>query len=213
MLPRLLHQAWVGPTPIPEREKVWCEQMRAMNQTWNVRLYGNELLERYGRDPYVSALTSQNKAWAFVCDRLRVLLLRDEGGGWLDPDCQPLKPLDSLKIWDSPNIEFGFSLRSPYRQGVALHRGISLADNTFIASAPGSRLIKRVAALWTPQRIVVDGHATGCEVLANLDGLTDAVLNYRYFYDMQPTPDAIVLHDSHNLASWVPSVKPHLATR
>jgi len=168
--------------------------MAKMNPTWNVRIYGNELIARYEYDPYVKALIAADKPWAFVCDRLRVLLLRDEGGIWLDPDCQPIRPLDTLsRVWDAPQVEFAFGLRSPHRQGVALHRGISLADNTFIGSAKGSRLIRRIATLWTPDRIVVDGHATGCEVLANLDGITDAVLNYRYFYDMTPSPEAICL--------------------
>lgn len=202
MIPRILHQAWVGPKAIPEREKQWCAQMKALNPTWDVRFYGNELLETYKTDAYVQALQHLGRPWAFVTDRLRMLLLRDHGGVWLDPDCQPMRPLDTLKeVWDGP-ATFVAGFRSPDRPDVALHRGVTLLDNTFLASAPNSRMCQRILSLWRPQNVVVDGHAVGVEIMRNCH--SDVVLlNYRYFYATQNLPETICLHDAHNLASWV----------
>lgn len=204
MIPRKLWQGWIGPKPIPDRERSWCAQMKAMNPTWQYTLFGNEMLERFGSDPYVKALLARNEPMAFVVDRIRVLLLKEHGGVWLDPDCQPVKPLDTIsEIWDDPKIEFAMALRNPHRPLVALHRGVTLCDNTFISTSQNSRLIRRIANLWSPAQLVVDGHATGVEVLANLNGVTDTIIGYRPFYDMQITPDTICLHDPHNLGSWV----------
>lgn len=207
MISRILHQGWVGPKPMPQREQTWCEQMRRMNPTWDYRRFGNEIMEKYGQDPYVKELINQGKPWAFICDRLRVLILREEGGVWLDPDCQPVKPLDTLSaLWDSPTATFAAGFRSPDRPEVALHRGVTLIDNTFLATAPKSRMIERIAGLWRPGSVVIDGHAIGIEVIRSAD--TDTViLGHQYFYSTNPNPKTIVLHDSHNLASWVEQVK------
>jgi hypothetical protein len=202
MVPRIIHQCWCGPKPIPEREKQWCSLMRKMNPTWDVRFYGNEILEVYEKDIYVRALISMEKPWAFVTDRLRMLLLRDHGGVWLDPDCQPIRPMDTLNpLWDGL-ATFVAGFRSPDRPQVALHRNVSLIDNTFLASAPNSRMCQRILALWRPTTVVVDGHAVGVEIIRNCH--SDVVLlNHRYFYSMQNVPETIVLHDNQNLESWV----------
>jgi hypothetical protein len=202
MVPRIIHQCWCGPKPIPEREKQWCSLMRKMNPTWDVRFYGNEILEVYEKDIYVRALISMEKPWAFVTDRLRMLLLRDHGGVWLDPDCQPIRSMDTLNpLWDGP-ATFVAGFRSPDRPQVALHRNVSLIDNTFLASAPNSRMCQRILSLWRPTTVVVDGHAVGVEIIRNCH--SDVVLlNHRYFYSMQNVPETIVLHDNQNLESWV----------
>jgi hypothetical protein len=191
---------------MPEREKAWCAKMKLMNPTWNHLVFGNEMLETYGRDPYVKALMDLDKPKAFVVDRLRMLLLRDHGGVWLDPDAEPVRPLDSLKeVWDGP-ATFVAGFRSPDRPDVALHRGVTLLDNTFLASAPNSRMCQRILSLWRPQNVVVDGHAVGVEIMRNCHA--DVVLlNYRYFYSMTNVPESICLHDAHNLSSWVEQTK------
>lgn len=206
---RRIIQGWVGPNAMPDREKRWCDEMRKMNPGWQYVQFGNDDLHAYSiDDPYVKALIERKRPWAFVCDRIRAIMLQRDGGIWLDPDCQPVRPLDTLaKIWDTPEVEFVMGLRSPYRPRVALHRGVTLCDNTFIASAPNSRLIRRVLGLWRPESIQVDGHACGVEVLANLDGITDRMVGYRYFYDLEQGPQTICLHDSHNLGSWVEQIK------
>lgn len=200
-IPRTLHSAWIGPKPIPDRDKRWCDEMARMNGAWKYRLHGNELLERFKDDPYVRALVDQKEKWAFVMDRLRVLLLRDEGGVWLDADCQPMKPLDSLPIWDMEHVQFSAGLRSPHRKEVALYRGVPIIDNTFLASASNSHMARRLLSLWTPEAPVVTGHRCGIAIMEAAD-YSCVLLNHRYFYAEQQFPESIVLHDTHNLFSW-----------
>lgn len=204
MIPKIVHQAWVGPSPIPDRERQWCTDMKRMNADFDVRFYGNEALQTYGQDPYIRDLIDRGQPWAFVSDRLRVLLLRDHGGIWLDCDCQPIRPLNTLNwVWGS-HATFSWGNRNPHRPGVALHRGVSVIDNTYLASAPGSRMINRILELWTPRAFQVDGHGTGIQIMCyQNDGVFDCLpLPFKYFYALQPEPDSVVLHDAHNLYTW-----------
>lgn len=202
MIQRALHQIWIGPKPVPDRERLWCSQMAQMNGTWKHTLHGNELLDCYGQDPYIRAMLDKAAPWAYVSDRLRILLLRDEGGVYLDADCQPIKPLDSLPIWDRDYVDFVYGMRSPHRKDVALHRSVPLVDNTFIASTKGGRMVNRLASLWSPSSVVIDGHATGVAILENASPMDTVPCGHKYFYAEQLFPETIALHDCHNLASW-----------
>lgn len=211
MIQRIIHQIFIGPNALPEREAVWCLQMKETNWTWKYSLRGNDLLEQYGRDPYVKALVDVGDKWAFVADRLRVLLLRDEGGIYLDNDCQPIRPLDTLKLWDGASLDFVYGTRPTFREGVAIKRGVAFCDNTVMASAKNGRTINRVADLWKPETPRVTGHVVGCCLLDNANE-TCVSVGYRPFYDMRAGPETIVLHDCHNSGSWVdPAEKKRIA--
>lgn len=202
MIPRLITQIYIGPNALSERDANWCLQMKRMNPTWTHRLLGNELLERYGNDPYVKRLLEMNASWAFVCDRLRILILAEEGGIYIDTDAQPIRPLDTLKFWDRSTTEFVYGIRNPNRPGVALHRGVAAVDNTVLASAPQSRMVRRLLDCWTPKDVEIKGHRIGITILTHADD-TCVGLGYKAFYDMAPSPETILLHDPHNAGSWV----------
>lgn len=203
MIPHSIFSIWIGPKPVPEREKAWCTQMAQMNEAagWKYKLHGNELFERYGNDPFIRTMRERDMALAFQADRLRILLLRDEGGVYLDADCEPVRPLSSIDIWDRPDLDFVAGLRSPHRKDVALHRAIPIVDNTALASAKGGKMVNRLASLWTPSHVVIDGHACGCAILEAADQST-ILLNHRYIYAMERFPETLVLHDATNLGSW-----------
>lgn len=203
---RKLHQIWCGPNPIPERETAWCFLTSQMNPTWAYQIHGNELFARYGSDPYIKAMLGKGEKTAFVIDRLRILLLRDEGGVYVDVDAEPVKPLDSLPIWDMPHVDFVAGLRSPSRKDVALHRAVPIVDNTFLASAKGGRMVQHIEALWTPTAITgenhaINGHRVGIAILEHASYDT-ILLNFRYIYCETRYPESLVLHDCQNLGSW-----------
>jgi len=207
MIPKICHQIWLGPNPIPERERAWCEQTAKLNAgSWKHQLHGNELLEKYGQDTYVRHMVSKGEKIAFLTDRLRVLLLRDHGGVYIDADAEPLKPLDSIPVWDMPHMDFVAGLRSPGRRDVALHRAVPLVDNTFMGSAQQGRMIHRIAALWTPEQVngqntMINGASTGKCVIEHASWDT-CFLNHRFVYCTQIFPESLLSHDIGNLGSW-----------
>jgi hypothetical protein len=202
MIERAIHQVWIGPKEVPDDVQKYVDSTKAINRGWDHHFWGNSSLDLYKNDPYIHHMIKGGEKWAFVADRLRILLLRDFGGVYIDADAMPLKPLDSMSVWNNPAIDFVASFRDPYRPGVALHRGISLIDNTFMASAKDGRMINRLVRLYNSRTPKRDGHDTGVEIIANC--LEDtAFINFRYVYGMEAHPESVFLHDPINLGSWV----------
>lgn len=217
---RTIHQIWIGDKPVPNECREWCAEWKGLHPGWTYHLWGNELLVNYANDPYISYMRSSGEKLAFVSDRLRVLLLRDLGGVYLDVDCLPVRKLDTLShILDRPDVDFVTGMRSPDRQFVALHRGISLVDNTVIMSAKGGKMVNRLCSLYSPESKKQNGYSMGLEVMRHVDH-TVVLLNSRYFYGSSSSPETILLHDHHNLGSWSPPLrhpnhetqKPRLST-
>lgn len=210
MIDRHIRQIWIG--ELPTREADFCRRMESMNPEFAYTLHREELLRKYSNDPYIKSLISQNEPMAFVVDRLRVLLLRDEGGLYLDCDAEPIKPLSSIAhILSRPDVDFVTGMRNPWRPGVALHRGVALIDNTVLFSAKNGRVINRLCGLYRPESLIHNGHSHGVEVMRCLDE-TVVLLNYHYFYADEPTSESLILHDHQNLSSWS-NRRPTLAAK
>jgi len=198
VIPNRIFQIWVG--EIPDNIKALCDGFREMNKGWEYRLYGNEILDRYAADPYVRRIRSEDEKKAFLVDRLRVLLLRDEGGWYIDSDCEAVRPLSIIKTYD--HTDFVTAFRNPRRPGVALHRQVALVDNTAFGTAKNGRMINKLCSLYRPEAWLQNGHAMGVDgMMANSDQDV-AWLNYRVFYADVPTSETVLLHDAQNLSSW-----------
>jgi mannosyltransferase OCH1-like enzyme len=86
VIPRVIHQVWVGRAPIPNQYAKWSEILRAMNPAWDYRFHrvnDDNLKERF-----FSPASQSN--W------VRLEVVKKWGGVYLDMDMEPLKPLDSL---------------------------------------------------------------------------------------------------------------------
>lgn len=99
MIPRILHQIWVGTAPVPER---WAQAWRDMHLGWEYRLW---------REPDIAALGLENSL-AFAtymatvrpygaADVARVEILYREGGVYVDIDSRPLRSLEGAPFMDA----------------------------------------------------------------------------------------------------------------
>lgn len=199
---RTIHQIWLGPK-MPENYRLWCRKMQQINPDWNYRLWREDVLDRYADDPYVAWMKETGERTAFLVDRLRVLLLRDDGGLYCDADCFPVQSFRVLdEVWDDPRIEFVAGMRSPDRRHVSLNTpGLALVDNTFFASAKGGKMAHRLCNLYQANSRKHTGFSMGKEILRNASPST-LLLGYKYFYAETPNPEMILSHDSHNAYSW-----------
>jgi hypothetical protein len=213
-IPRIIHSLWLGDEP-PDQIKRFTSDMRRMNEAsgFTYTLHGNELIEKYASDVYVRFLQQSGEKVAFLADRIRLLILRDEGGIYIDADAKPMRPFSLLNgLWESPHVTFAYGHRNPWRPGVAIHRGeIAFVDNTFLASEPNSRMVKELLSLYTPNSKVVNGADVGKHILLRADW-TCADTGIDPFYSMQDTPRTICLHDSINLGSWVDEAQKKIGT-
>lgn len=201
MIPKILWQGWIGPKPPPDDVKRYCADMERMNPDFEYHFFGNEIMDTHGKDPYVRYMMERDEKFAFVMDRLRILVLRDNGGIWIDPDAKPVRPLSTLTIWDQ-DWDFITAHRSPYRSEVQVKRGVSVVDNTIMGSAKNGRVINRLLNLSDSRAPVRKGAEYGWEIM-DCSGPDVCWLSPYEFYSMAPHPRAVVLHDDRNLATWI----------
>lgn len=95
VIPKVLHQVWIGPDPMPpkcvEFQKKFCQ----LHPTWEIRLFNNNALVSLERtDPVLRAMVAHGCDWALISDRLRIYLLWKYGGVYADVDAEPMRPLD-----------------------------------------------------------------------------------------------------------------------
>lgn len=205
MIPKSCFTCWIG-SPPPEATRRQIDDAKRIVESggWSYTLYGKDALDRYADDPYVRALLGKGDKTAFVVDRIRLLLARDEGGFWVDADCKFIRPMSILNtLCERPDLDFVTGLRNPWRPHLGIGRGIPIVDNTVFGSAKGGQMVKRVLNLYKPENPRQTGHSMGMEVLRTADQNT-TLLNYRFFYAMndQVTPETILLHDENNNFSW-----------
>ena len=199
MIPKVLHQIWLG-CHIPPAISTRMDGIRRSNSDFKYILHNDP--SEFETDPYIRWAVDSKEKIAFIVDRIRLLCLQRDGGVYVDSDCLSCRPFSSLDVWQDAKADFLFGMRSPDRFGVALKGGISLVDNTVLASAKNGRMVSRLLELYHPNSKHQNGGSTGLQILRHMD-VDTRVVNFRYFYAEQRCPEAIVLHDSINLGSWV----------
>ncbi len=126
MIPRKIHYIWLGGTPKPPIVLRCLESWKRFCPGWELIEWGDDAMRsitnRYALEAYA------HRKWAFVADYLRLKVLNDHGGFYLDTDLELFKPIDEFCAND---FTTGFIDRPP---NVFLNM-------CFIGAARGSRLI------------------------------------------------------------------------
>ena len=104
MIPKIIHYCWFGGNPLPKLAqkcikswKKYCPDYEIIE--WNESNFDISSAPLYVRQAY------ELKKWAFVTDYVRLKVVYENGGIYLDTDVELIKPLDSFLIYDS---FFGF---------------------------------------------------------------------------------------------------------
>lgn len=104
MIPKVIHYCWFGRNPLPEDAKKciksWercCPDYKIIQ--WNEDNFDLSVCPAYVRQAY------EAKKWAFVSDYVRLKLVFEHGGIYMDTDVELLKTPDSLL---SHKAYFGF---------------------------------------------------------------------------------------------------------
>tara|TARA_Y100000033_G_C2736403_1_gene106108 strand:- start:413 stop:1054 length:642 start_codon:yes stop_codon:yes gene_type:complete len=198
-IPKIIHQLWIGEKPIPDYIKKFTDDMAVVNLDYDCKVWGNEVFEMYKDDPYLINYLKKPDVyrWAFICDRIRLLLLRDYGGIYCDADCKPVQSFDIVLNQLSENITFFTGLKPTQANN-------TLFDCTVYGSTPGARMIYQLMDTYHDIN-----WANGCKmfsdrIIQEIEGDV-ACFGYEYFYDSKITDRTIVLHDVEEtrLMSWV----------
>ena len=106
MIPKIIHYCWFGRNPkgkLAEKclksWKKYCKDYKIIE--WNEDNFDISTCPLYVRQAY------KMQKWAFVTDYVRLKVVYENGGIYLDTDVQIIKKLDSLLVYDA---YFGFDL-------------------------------------------------------------------------------------------------------
>ena len=110
MIPKTIHYCWFGKNPLPKLAKKcisswkkYCPDYSIIE--WNEDNFDINSCPQYVKEAY------QEKKWAFVTDYVRLKVVYDNGGIYLDTDVELLKNLNPLLEHDAYfGIEFNNNL-------------------------------------------------------------------------------------------------------
>lgn len=95
MIPKIIHYCWFGGNPLPKLAKKcirsWKKYCKGYEiREWNESNFDISTAPLYVRQAY------EAKKWAFVTDYVRLYVVHEYGGIYLDTDVQIKKKLDDL---------------------------------------------------------------------------------------------------------------------
>ena len=197
-IPKIIHQIWIGPNPIPNFCLDFTDEMKNKHEKlgYIYKFWGNELWEKYKEDKFIHNYSTDPETfkYAYICDRFRLLLLRDYGGIALDVDCKIIKDFDVVLNKLHYNITYFAAVRRYINEGATIEAGIQ-------GSTKNSRVIQEYLSIYKDVNWAYGGKMTSDKMIEIID--TDvALFNYRYFLDNKITEDTIVLHEPYALGTW-----------
>lgn len=98
MIPKIIHYCWFGGNPLPREVKKCIESWEKMCPDYEIKKWDESNFD-VNSHPFTMA-AYKAKAWAFVSDYVRLKVIYDNGGIYLDTDVELLKNLDSLRKYE-----------------------------------------------------------------------------------------------------------------
>lgn len=94
-IPKKIHYCWFGGKPLPKSAVKCINSWKKYCPDYEIIEWNESNFDIYCND-YCRAMSSQKK-WAFLTDYVRLKVVYDNGGIYLDTDVQVIKPLDNLR--------------------------------------------------------------------------------------------------------------------
>ena len=137
-IPKIIHQIWIGPKPIPAQYKTFMEGWRRQYPEWEHRLWTDS--EVAGLKLKSADLIAGNTCLGQKTDLLRVEILDQFGGLYVDTDYESLKSLNEVH----ETYDFYGTLRALpllYLASPKLYPGPLIVCNSMIGSRPGHPIL------------------------------------------------------------------------
>ena len=97
MIPKKIHYCWFGGNPIPEEFQKYLENWKKFCPDYEI-IRWDESSYDLNKNAYVREAFRQKK-WAFLTDYVRLDVVYQEGGIYLDTDVELLRSLDDLLVY------------------------------------------------------------------------------------------------------------------
>lgn len=94
MIPKIIHYVWVGGKPLTPLAEKCIESWKKFCPDYEIKRWDETNFDinqnKYCKEAY------DNKKWAFVSDYIRLKVLYDEGGVYMDTDVEVIKSIDEF---------------------------------------------------------------------------------------------------------------------
>lgn len=94
MIPKIIHCCWFGGKSMPQSVCNYMETWKKYNPDYEIKVWSEDNFD-YKSNQYIREAYEMKK-WAFVTDYVRLKVLYDFGGIYMDTDVEVLKNLDPL---------------------------------------------------------------------------------------------------------------------
>lgn len=153
LIPKIIHQIWVGPSSLPEFQQVYIKECRELHPDWEYKFWDdNEVAKLDFGSEELKELYYKSRSYEEQSDVLRAAIMRKYGGIYLDTDVRCLKPYDELL--DYYNFATGMELI--YKPGFKMR--VPILGSAFIAAPPEHPLIQNyvanIIAYWEDGRLL-----------------------------------------------------------
>ncbi len=93
-IPKIIHYCWFGNNPLPDYAVKCIDSWKRFCPDYEIKLWNEDSFDfsscKYAKQAY------ENGKYAFVTDYVRLVVLYEYGGIYLDTDVELIKPLDPL---------------------------------------------------------------------------------------------------------------------
>ena len=138
-IPKKIHYCWFGGNPLPELAQKCIDSWKKYLPDYEIIRWDESnfdfSINDYVREAY------ENKKWAFITDYVRLYVLYNYGGIYMDTDVEVLKPLDELLTHKA---------FSGFEDKINIPTGI-------IASEKHNKWIKYLLDYYKDRHFIVDG--------------------------------------------------------
>lgn len=93
-IPKVIHYCWFGSNPLPKSAQKCIASWKKYCPDYKI-VQWDESNFNIHCNPYCSEMSDQKK-WAFLTDYVRLKIIYEHGGIYLDTDVQVIRPLDNL---------------------------------------------------------------------------------------------------------------------
>lgn len=106
MIPKILHQIWLGLPTLPQRYQDWVDNLKRLHPDWKYLFWHNDNIQEFN----VSALLKRCHNNSSKSNIIRIEAVRRYGGVYCDTDIEPLRAFDPLLSneafigWQEPQI-------------------------------------------------------------------------------------------------------------
>lgn len=159
IIPKLLHQLWVGPTPPPLK---WMNTWKEKHPDWEYVFWGNKEIEnfRFKNQKHIDYYIKK-EIWFGVADLTRYEILNKFGGVWQGADSECFLPIDELFV-DEKYDAYTFYENEKARPGLVAPLMACTPDNEF-AQLLIDGLFQKENVIGKPWRIT--GNAYMCQMI------------------------------------------------